>query len=463
MSSVPRTPSSASPGSPSPVEGPAAPAARGPVAGSDPLAPGDGLDTENACRPDLFGALLRPDGGPPMSRVEGFGDALEEIFLRRLGDVPRPAPAISQSSVDVTRRPMDDVSPYVPRNNKEKRAVFDRLFAADQALDRARAGKSPEAIAAAEAEVAGAEADLRALMKKQTPGKDAEIDALDIGARTEKQTTYRVDVGGTRVVLTDNNRSYATTHRSGLEVKSRGEPVAPVIDATSLSSSTKTVLRATSAHEGTFGSVNGYDRMGVSFGFIQFAGGGAGSMLCKVIARFKEKDPAAFAEMLGKQGIDVQGRPPQLVCKDADGNLLRGDAAARRIGSDPVLCAALSASAGSLSMKAAQVEIAAGLLATQRQHAAPGSSVAVGQILTSEYANGLLYDRSVNLGGPGTLAAFDRIVNQHLQANPGADLASDPARAAIEAAFITWAERAAPARAAGISSATDHAPGSFVS
>ena len=201
--------------------------------------------------------------------------------------------------------------------------------------------------------------------------------------------------------------------------------------------------------------------MGVSLGIIQFAGGGAGSMLSLLLARFKRSDPVGFANALGQFGIDVTGKPPQLTCKDREGNALTGDAAAQFIGSDPRLCAALSASGNVPAMKTAQIELSADLLASQRRHRAPGSTATAGDILTSEYANALFYDRSVNLGAPGTARAFDDVVNRYREAHPGADISSDPARAEIEAAFIRWAEQAAPGRHPSISASTSREAGSF--
>ncbi len=454
-----------------------------------------------------------------MSRVdqESGGVDLEEILMRRLGDLPRsvalvpgrtsqtPAAATTasepriKSQTEVTRRPMDELSKYAPKNNDEKKTKFRALFDADTALGnangklktaetaldnaRTKLGANPDSAAlkadvarkeaaveqakvvvtAASGKVANAETAVRNLMKKQSKGHDAEIDALDMSARRETQTRYVVEVGGRPVTLTDNNRSYATTHRTGLEVIDEGQPTAPVIDATTLGPSTKTILKATSDHEGAFGTVNGYDKAGVSLGIIQFAGGGPGSMLSQLLKRFKEKDPAGFADALGQFGIDVAGRPPQLVCKDHDGNVLMGDAAAQFIGADPRLCAILSASGSNMAMKASQVEIAAQLLTNQRNHRVAGSDVRVKDLLTSEYANALLYDRSVNQGPGAAQDAFDGIVSRYLEAHPGADLRAEPARGEIETAFIAWAHEFAPERSAAIAESTDHDAGSFTS
>ncbi|HEY0705426.1 MAG TPA: hypothetical protein VGG33_01440 [Polyangia bacterium] len=299
-------------------------------------------------------------------------------------------------------------------------------------------------------------------MKKQSPGKDAQIEALDISVRKEIQTTYQVRADGKDIRIMDDVQSYATTHRSGLVTIGKRESVGPVIDATNLSESTKVILKATSASEGDFSSINGYDRMNLSFGYIQFAGGASGQMLPRALQKFKDQDAAGFQAALGRFGIDVTGKPPTLVCQDHNGTELRGEEAARFIGSDPQLAAVLAASGTRMSMKTAQVEVSARILTDIRTHSVASADVKVSDVITSEYGNGLLYDRCVNLGPGGTQRALDDIVRMYLKDNPSVDLKNDPARAAIEAAFITWAEAQAPARAKHISASTDHEPGSFV-
>jgi hypothetical protein len=417
-------------------------------------------------------------------------------------EVPVPVGATGQPEIErqtvVTRRPMDVISAYAPRNNAEKKQVLERLFHADAALEKAQsqfqtataardeaaaklardpaaprlqaaASKADAALAKAEltlqtarTQTVAAEANVRALMQKQSPGRATEVPALDISARTETQTTYDVKVGGQTIKLRDDVQSYATTHRTGLDSPGVEELVGPVIAASNLSASTKNILQATSKNEGNFSAINGYDRMGASFGFIQFAGGGAGSMLSKLVQRFKDEDPAGFAASLGQAGIDVDGKPPVLVCRDHDGNELRGDAAAQFIGSDPQAAAALSASGTRMTMKTAQIELSAGVLTDARRHALPGTPIRMSDVVTSEYGNGLLFDRAVNAGPKSPQLAFDRIATAYLAQHPGADLRVDPARAAVESAFIQWAEAEAPGRAVNISKQTSHDAGSFV-
>jgi hypothetical protein len=51
------------------------------------------------------------------------------------------------------------------------------------------------------------------------------------------------------------------------------EPVGPLLERSPIGASAKKILNATSESEGNFTTVNGYDKKGVSLGFIQFAGG----------------------------------------------------------------------------------------------------------------------------------------------------------------------------------------------
>jgi hypothetical protein len=125
------------------------------------------------------------------------------------------------------------------------------------------------------------------------------------------------------------------------------------------------------------------------------------------------------------------------------------------------VAAALSASGTLTSMKTAQVELSASVLTEARNHNIPGTHMKASDIITSEYGNGLLFDRAVNAGPAPPKHELDLLVREYLKQHPGADLTSEPARGAIERAFISWAEGQAPGRATNIAKATKHEPGSF--
>jgi hypothetical protein len=515
MTSISRPTSGSSSDASSPLEdSPPAPAAPPPPpALPASLGRGDGLEDRatggegSADRFDLLAPSPRSDDHPDLSLLDQQLQ-LDEIFLRRLGDGGRLARTGAASATtlgearverqtEVTRRPLELLNEYAPKNNPDKTAVFKHLFAADDALDRARAQltgahqaldqareklardpasaplkaevkrlegsveRADGSVRSAEAGLAKADKELRTYLKKESNRPDAEIDALDISVRRELQTTYAVEVGGRTINLTDNNRSSVTTQQRGLTVDGKPEKVGLVIDASPLGPSAKTILKATSANEGDFSSINGYDKKGVSLGFVQFAGGAAGDLLPKVLQRYKQDDPAGFADALGQFGIDVEGKKAQLVCRDGEGHVLKGEAAARFIGSDPRLAAALSAAGARTGGKNAQIEISASLLSDQRDHKTSGTTAKMSDVITSEYGNGLLYDRSVNAGGPKVQRAYDAIVHDYLAKHEGADITAEPARAAIEASFIDWAVEANRERADVIAAKTNHEPGSF--
>jgi hypothetical protein len=52
-------------------------------------------------------------------------------------------------------------------------------------------------------------------------------------------------------------------------------------------------------------------------------------------------------------------------------------------------------------------------------------------------------------------------MSDHLATHPKADPSKDPDRSAIEAAFISWAEKGWPDRSASIAGKTNDTPSSF--
>jgi hypothetical protein len=517
MSTVARTPGGP-PADPTartvspPPAGPQPPA--GGVAAPAAWQPQDGLDLEGGDERAVFGRMPWQHQPTLLEACDLDGSRLrtDQWVARRL-EAPTPArtsrpeaPAtpteitVQQRTETVQRRPMEELSRYAPRNNDSKQTAFEDLFDADKALraatkreaaaekglQEARAGliKNPDSPVAqasvrrqeaaletargareqAETQVGDAEARLRAYLIRVNPGKKDEINALDLGPHPETRTISTVKVGDRTVEARDNTESYATSNREGLVIAGNKQPIAPVVDASNLGPSAKTIVKATSANEGDFSSINGYDKKGVSLGLVQFAGGQAGDLLPQVLQRFKQKDPAGFAAALSAHGIDVSGRPPELVARDGSGQLVSGHAAAVRIGEDPRLAGALSAAGDNIHMKAAQIEVASGILESQRNarlHAG-GTTLEVKDIITSEYGNGLLHDRSVHAGAPSVQKKLDEIVQAYARENPAADLDSEPVRAEIEQRFISWVEANDVKRAARIGAQTNHERGSFV-
>jgi hypothetical protein len=280
-----------------------------------------------------------------------------------------------------------------------------------------------------------------------------------------------VQVGDRTVVLKNSVEAAAAVDPKGLVTPPNKEGRATVqaaVDRSGFSESAKNVLKGTSANEGAFDTINGWDSKGITFGFIQMAGGKAGDTLPSFLAQLKKDDPKAFAETLQKYGIDVErtGKGPELVVRQPDGTVLRGADAARNIGTDPKLAAALSAAGQNPDVQQAQLRFAKDYLDSQRklEIEVNGDKVKISDLITSEYGNGILFDRSVHGGKAGARATLDKVATEYLAKHPGAKLSDESTRAAIETAYIAEVNKSKDlqGRNANIASRTSSARGSYV-
>jgi hypothetical protein len=308
-------------------------------------------------------------------------------------------------------------------------------------------------------------------MKKQSPDKAAEIDALDLAAHQVTRERFAVNIDDTTVQLHNAIEAYGTVSSKGLEGQAKGDSRANVdaaITRSGLTGSAPTVLKATSVNEGNFSSINGWDHKGITFGFIQMAGGQAGDVLPTMLATFKKEHPVEFAAMLGNYGIDVRrtAAGAELVVRQPDGGLLTGADAARAIGTDPRLAGALAATGLDSDMQDLQVRVANGILQRQRgeQIDVNGQQVKISELITSETGNGILFDRSVHQGSGGARKVLDRVATEYLASHKGAKLSDESVRAAIEAAYIAEisGDRDFGARCKNIADRTSAERGSYV-
>jgi hypothetical protein len=484
-------------------EGPAELAAGGSPAPDDsPLTPPDGVDGSSPEL--LYTPAGAPAGTGPEGGGSAVSRELEQILaLVRLGldptggaasSSPARAAAGASSPDDIGRNLAGlqvvhreeqatvhnpwDINRLAPSNRGGKKTEFQQLkkaeanlaekredlATAERNLDRARAkhveaptpktaaavtaaeakvDRASSAVAGAEANVAKEENELRQVLKEISKAPDSAIDELELRGQPFTRDRYDITVGDTVIELKNGIDSSATTDAKGLDGRAAGDSKAVVggaIDASEYSDSVKTVLKATSANEGTFTSINGYDKKALTFGFIQMAGGGPGETLSNMLHTFKKQHPDAFAATLRKYGVDTEATPkgPQLVVHEPDGNVLKGDAAAKKIGTDPRLAAALSASGMNREMQQAQLDFAKDYLDRQRKEdiTVGGQSVKISDLITSERGNGLLFDRSVHEGHKGARDVLTDVARDYLQAHPAARLSDEAARAAIETAYI---------------------------
>lgn len=181
------------------------------------------------------------------------------------------------------------------------------------------------------------------------------------------------------------------------------------------------VMKAVSALEGGFESVNTYDTGYVSVGFIQFASlkAGAGS-LGEMMLRYRTADPSDFDRDFRQFGVDVTSSGQLAVLDPASGQEFQGPDANSKIIADKRLVAVFGhAGAKSDAFMAAQI----GAAKAQFYPDADTVSVTLGgqkqvmkvaDLITSEAGMATLMDRKVNTGHLDPLAAVvQRVADAH--------------------------------------------------
>ncbi|MFI0607100.1 MAG: DUF4157 domain-containing protein [Anaerolineae bacterium] len=119
------------------------------------------------------------------------------------------------------------------------------------------------------------------------------------------------DGAGKAQTLTSANfvKHKDATDAVGYSVGGTADPTSFTVDefkAFGISDLEARALLFVSKNEGKFNAVNTWDRAGVSFGFVQFAGGTGGGTFPKMMATLKKDNAAVFESRFKKFGIDVE-------------------------------------------------------------------------------------------------------------------------------------------------------------
>ena len=178
------------------------------------------------------------------------------------------------------------------------------------------------------------------------------------------------------------------------------------------------LLHYIAKNEGCFDAVNSYDRAIFSFGFIQFTGAlASGSMLTRVLQRFKTRDEYAFNDCLGKFGINIQNYKVPTFQVETPSGVKEGDAAYLAIANDLQLTAAFIASGFRRSMIRSQIEIALEeyvfkALSPTVSIQLNGISVPLNTLLRTQGGFTLRVDLCVNRGLGGSLIILKKAIEQ---------------------------------------------------
>jgi LysM repeat protein len=171
------------------------------------------------------------------------------------------------------------------------------------------------------------------------------------------------------------------------------------------------VLQFVAQNEGNFDAVNSYDKAIFSFGFLQFTGAAAsGSVLSRVLQRFKNTDPSGFAQYFGQYGMDVNNTIFSYTW-------YQGDNAYNEVANDLRLTGAFIASGSYRGMIRAQVAIALEeylnkALADSTSVIILGQTVSLNRVIYSEAGTVLRVDLCVNRGLTGSLAILKKAIEQ---------------------------------------------------
>jgi hypothetical protein len=252
-----------------------------------------------------------------------------------------------------------------------------------------------------------------------------------------ERSNYSVNVGGRTVQLHDNVIAYAATTPKGMEGSAAGDGkavVKTVVDRSGLSTDKKDILKGVSGHEGSFSTINTWDRAVVTAGFIQWTSGAKGNgSIVGLYRDLKSKQPELFKNNYQKYGIDVEGN--ELKVTKGDGTVLKGAAAAKAIQTDPKLAAVLSAAGTDPTIQDHQVAYAARTkidAVRNRQVNVDGHTVKVGDVVSSKYGVAMMTDRAVH-GGEGTVDGAVRAgIRRFLADNKDANLNDAATRARAE-------------------------------
>lgn len=188
------------------------------------------------------------------------------------------------------------------------------------------------------------------------------------------------------------------------------------------------LLHYIAKNEGSFDAINSYDKAIFSFGFIQFTGGlASGSMLSRVLQRFKTRDEYAFNDCFGKYGINIQNYKVPTFQVETLSGIKEGDAAYLEIANDMQLTTAFIASGFRRSMIRSQVEVALEeyvlkALSPTQLIFINGANYTLNQLIKTQGGFALRVDLCVNRGLGGSILVLKRAIEQLIAENNLSDL-----------------------------------------
>lgn len=198
------------------------------------------------------------------------------------------------------------------------------------------------------------------------------------------------------------------------------------------------LLHYIAKNEGSFDAINSYDKAIFSFGFIQFTGGlASGSMLSRVLQRFKTRDEYAFNDCFGKFGMNIQNYKIPTFQVETLSGFKEGDAAYVEVANDLQLTAAFIASGFRRSMIRSQVEIALEeyvlkALSPNQLIFINGSNYYLNQIINTQGGFALRVDLCVNRGLGGSILVLKKAIEQIILDNGNTDLNNIDERKIVE-------------------------------
>ena len=178
------------------------------------------------------------------------------------------------------------------------------------------------------------------------------------------------------------------------------------------------LLQYIAKNEGCFDAINSYDKAIFSFGFIQFTGGlASGSMLSRVLQRFKNRDEYAFNDCFGKYGMNVQNYKVPTFQVETLSGIKEGDAAFLEVANNLQLTATFIASGFRRSMIRSQVEIALEeyvlkALSPTQLIFINGVNYPLNQIIKTQGGFALRVDLCVNRGLTGSILVIKKAIEQ---------------------------------------------------
>lgn len=198
------------------------------------------------------------------------------------------------------------------------------------------------------------------------------------------------------------------------------------------------LLHHIAKNEGSFDAVNSYDKAIFSFGFIQFTGGlASGSMLSRVLQRFKTRDEYAFNDCFGKYGINIQNYKSPTFQVETSTGIKEGDLAYMEVANNMQLTASFIASGFRRSMIRSQVEIALeeyvlkALSPTQLINI-NGINYNFNQIIKTQGGFALRVDLCVNRGLGGSILVLKKAIEQIISETENNDLSNINERKIVE-------------------------------